>query len=75
VPTLDGRVSMKVPAGSTGGQKLRLAGKGLPRPGGSAGDLYAALDIVVPGTLTEAEKKLYEALRDASRFNPRTRFD
>ena len=74
VPTLEGRVTMKVPAGSTGGQKLRLAGKGLPKPGGGAGDLYAALDIVVPGTLTEQEKKLYEALRDASRFNPRTRF-
>jgi curved DNA-binding protein len=74
IPTLDGRVTMKVPAGSTGGQKLRLAGKGLPRPGGGAGDLYAALDIVVPGTLTDREKKLYEELREASRFNPRTRF-
>lgn len=74
IPTLDGRVTMKVPAGSIGGQKLRLAGKGLPRPGGGAGDLYAALDIVVPGTLTEQEKKLYEALRAASKFNPRTRF-
>lgn len=74
IPTLDGRVTMKVPAGSTGGQKLRLAGKGLPRPGGGAGDLYAALEIVVPGTLTDQEKKLYEALRAASKFNPRTRF-
>lgn len=75
IPTLDGRVTMKVPAGSIGGQKLRLAGKGLPRPGGGAGDLYAALDIVVPGTLTEQEKKLYEALRAASKFNPRKRFE
>ena len=74
VPTLDGRVTMKVPPGSTGGQKLRLAGKGLPRPGGGSGDLYAALDIVVPATLTEREKTLYEELRAASRFNPRTRF-
>jgi len=74
VPTLEGRVTMKVPPGSKGGQKLRLAGKGLPRPGGGAGDLYAALDIVVPGTLTEREKKLYEELREASRFDPRGRF-
>lgn len=74
IPTLDGVVTMKVPAGSTGGQKLRLAGKGLPKPGGGAGDLYAALDIVVPGTLSEPEKKLYEALRDSSKFNPRSRF-
>ncbi len=74
VPTLEGRVAVKVPAGSKGGQKLRLAGKGLPKPGGGAGDLYATLNIVVPGTLTEREKKLYEDLREASRFDPRSRF-
>ena len=74
VPTLEGRVSMKVPPGSKGGQKLRLAGKGLPRPGGGAGDLYAMLNIVVPATLTEREKKLFEELREASRFDPRVRF-
>jgi curved DNA-binding protein len=65
---------MKVPAGSKGGQKLRLGGKGLPKPGGGAGDLYASLEIVVPGTLTDREKKLYEELRETSKFNPRTRF-
>jgi curved DNA-binding protein len=74
VPTLEGRVTMKVPPGSKGGQKLRLGGKGLPKPGGGAGDLYAALEIVVPSTLTEREKKIYEELRDASRFDPRSRF-
>jgi curved DNA-binding protein len=74
VPTLDARVAMKLPAGSKGGQKLRLGGKGLPKPGGGAGDLYAALEIVVPATLTDAEKKLYEELRKTSKFNPRTRF-
>ncbi len=75
VPTLEGRVTMKVPPGSKGGQKLRLAGKGLPKPGGGAGDLYAVLDIAVPGTLTEREKKLFEELRETSRFDPRTRFN
>jgi len=74
VPTLEGRVQMKVPAGSKAGQKLRLAGRGLPKPGGGAGDLYAVLTIAVPGTLTEREKELYEALRSASRFNPRLKF-
>jgi curved DNA-binding protein len=74
VPTLEGRVTMKVPPGSKAGQKLRLAGKGLPKPGGGAGDLYAVLSIAVPGTLTEGEKTLYEQLREASRFNPRLRF-
>jgi len=71
VPTLDGRVKMKVPPGSKAGQKLRLAGKGLPKPGGGAGDLYAVLSIAVPATLTEREKQLYEEMREASRFDPR----
>ncbi|MGH8690146.1 MAG: DnaJ C-terminal domain-containing protein, partial [Burkholderiales bacterium] len=73
IPTLEGRVKVKVPAGSGAGQKLRLAGKGLPRPGGGAGDLYAVLSIAVPEALTEHEKKLYEELREASRFNPRAK--
>ena len=71
VPTLDGEVAMKLPAGSKSGQKLRLAGKGLPRPGGGAGDLYAAIQIAVPPSLTERERELYGELRDASRFDPR----
>jgi curved DNA-binding protein len=73
VPTLEGAVRMKVPAGAKSGQKLRLAGKGLPRPGGGAGDLYATLNIVVPPAASEHEKKLYEELRAASRFDPRSR--
>jgi curved DNA-binding protein len=73
VPTLEGRLTMKVPPGSNGAQKLRLSGKGLPKPGGGAGDLYAALEIVVPATLTDAEKKLYEELRSVSRFEPRAK--
>jgi curved DNA-binding protein len=74
IPTLEGRVTMKVPAGSKAGQKLRLAGKGLPRPGSGAGDLYASLDIALPTTLTERERELYSELRDASRFDPRRHF-
>jgi curved DNA-binding protein len=73
IPTLDGAVRMKVPAGSQSGQKLRLAGKGLPKAGGGAGDLYAVLTIAVPGTLTPKEKELFESLREASRFDPRNR--
>jgi curved DNA-binding protein len=74
IPTMEGRVTVKVPPGSKAGQKLRLAGKGLPKPGGGAGDLYAVLQIAVPGTLTERERQLFEELRKASRFDPRSRF-
>ncbi len=74
VPTLEGAVSMKVPAGAKSGQKFRIAGKGLPKPGTGAGDLYAALNIVAPAALSEREKKLYEELRATSKFDPRARF-
>jgi curved DNA-binding protein len=74
IPTMEGPVALKVPPGSKAGQKLRLAARGLPKPGGGAGDLYALLSIAVPGTLTEREKQLYEELRQSSRFNPRARF-
>ena len=74
IPTLEGRVNLKVPAGSQSGQKLRLAGKGLPRPGGGAGDLYAVLAIGVPATLTERERKLFEELKAVSRYEPRSKF-
>jgi curved DNA-binding protein len=74
IPTLSGRVAVKIPAGSSSGQRLRLSGKGLPKPKSGAGDLYVRLNIVVPGSLSEQEQKLYEALRAASRFDPRARF-
>ncbi len=74
IPTLEGRVTVKVPPGSKAGQKLRLAGKGLPQPGGGAGALYAVLQIAVPASLTERERQLFEELRKASRFDPRGGF-
>ena len=74
IPTMTGRVTMKGPAGSKTGQKLRLAGKGLPRPGGGAGDLYAVLSIEIPTPLNEREKELFEALRRTSKFDPRAKF-
>jgi curved DNA-binding protein len=73
IPTMTGQVAMKVPPGSKAGQRLRLAGKGLPKPGGGAGDLYAVLSIEVPNPLTEAEKKLFEELRRVSKLDPRAR--
>jgi len=75
IPTLEGQVTMKVPAGSKGGQRLRLAGKGLPRPQAGAGDLYAVLSVAAPSVLSEREKELFEELRKESKFNPRGHFE
>lgn len=74
LPTLDGKVKLRVPPGSQSGQKLRLGGRGLPRPEGGQGDLYATLRIVLPPTLSPRERELYEQLASASAFDPRAGF-
>ena len=71
VPTPAGRVTLRVPAGTQAGQKLRLAGRGLSRPNGESGHLYAVAKIVVPSVVDDRQKKLYDELRDVSAFNPR----
>jgi curved DNA-binding protein len=71
VPTLDGRVNIKIPAGTRSGQKMRVRGRGLPGRGGSDGDLIVVTRIEVPATVTESERTLWEQLAKASRFNPR----
>ncbi len=75
VPTLAGPVRLKVPPNTPAGQKLRLSGRGLPRPHGKEGDLFAITQIVVPATVTDAERGLYEQLANGSSFNPRTRLE
>jgi curved DNA-binding protein len=71
VQTLSGSVTLKVPAGSSTGRRLRLRGQGLPGPDGSAGDLYAVLAVHVPKRLTKKERELFEQLADVSKFDPR----
>jgi curved DNA-binding protein len=71
VPTLDGPVVLTVPPGTRTGRKLRLRGRGLANGHGGHGDLYAAVHIDVPATLTERERELFKELGAASRFNPR----
>ncbi len=71
VPTLEGDVAVKIPAGTSSGRKIRLRGKGFPRTKGERGDLYAEIRVEVPPHLTSAEKKLFEELSRESKFNPR----
>ncbi len=71
VPTLDGIVKVKIPAGSSSGRKIRLRGKGFPVPDGQPGDLLAELRIVVPERLTEREQELFEQLARESDFRAR----
>ena len=69
--TLEGEVQIKIPAGSSSGRRIRLRGKGFPDPKGGAGDLYAEIQIVVPRSLTDDERRLFEELARCSTFQPR----
>lgn len=71
VPTLNGKLTVKVPAGTSSGRRIRLEGKGFPRREGKAGDLFAELRIVVPESLSDEERELYERLAEVSSFDPR----
>jgi curved DNA-binding protein len=71
VPTLDGRVGIKIPAGTQNGQKLRVRGRGLPQRDGALGDLIIVAQIAVPSKVTDTEKKLWEQLARESHFKPR----
>jgi curved DNA-binding protein len=71
VPTLNGRVNIKIPPGTHGGQKLRVRGRGLPERGAGSGDLIVVTRIEVPSQVTEPERKLWEQLGRESKFKPR----
>lgn len=74
VPTPHGAVNLKVPSGTAAGAKMRLAKKGLPKPDGGEGDLYAIVQIVNPTVLDDRERELFRQLGEASRFDPRGHF-
>jgi curved DNA-binding protein len=69
VPTLGGKVDLRIPAGSQSGRKLRLKGRGLP--GDPPGDQYVELQIVTPKADTPEAKALYERMAAELPMNPR----
>ncbi|MBX2812263.1 MAG: DnaJ domain-containing protein [Myxococcales bacterium] len=74
IPLPKGSLRIKIPAGTSSGQKLRLRGQGIPqKPGrdGEPGDLYVQIQIAVPTILTEEEREAFEHLRTISTFDPR----
>lgn len=66
IRTLDGDVTVKIPAGSSSGRKIRLRGKGFPTSAEQAGDLLAEVRIQVPERLSPRERELYEQLAKES---------
>ena len=72
VPTLNGPVTMKVPAGTPNGKTFRLKGKGAPKRGGH-GDLLVTTRIEVPRKLSRPEKELLKQLQQTEKESPRRR--
>lgn len=69
VPTMTGKIDLKIPPGSQAGQKLRIKNKGLP--GSNPGDQYVLLKIITPPASTESAKELYQKMAEVMPFNPR----
>jgi DnaJ-class molecular chaperone len=66
VPTLSGRVTMSVPAASQNGRTLRLAGQGMPAlKGGERGNLYVKLNALLPTSLNDEQRSLFQQLARA----------
>jgi molecular chaperone DnaJ len=71
VPTLDGRVRIKIPQGTQGGKVFRLEGKGLPSVQSyGKGDQLVHINIWTPRKLTDEERNLLEKLRNHVNFQP-----
>ena len=71
VETPDGPATVNVPPGTSSHRRLRLAGRGLPNRRGRPGDLLAEVQVKVPSSLTDEERRLFEELSKVSHFNPR----
>ncbi|MFT4585104.1 MAG: curved DNA-binding protein [Gammaproteobacteria bacterium] len=73
IPTLGGKVMLTIPANATGGQKLRVKGKGLP--GTPAGDQFVILKIVVPTVTSDQDRELVQKMSEQLSFNPRAELE
>jgi curved DNA-binding protein len=62
VPTLEGKVRLKIPAGTQGAQRFRLRERGMPGVSGKRGDLYVVTQMNIPKKVTERERELWSEL-------------
>ena len=69
VPTPAGTLELKIPAGSSGGRRLRLRGRGIPAR--EPGDLYVTLQIALPSAESDQARKIYADMERELSFNPR----
>ena len=71
IQSIDDETKIYIPQGIQSGEKIRIPKKGYPDGNGSRGDLIAEIKIMVPKSLTQQEKEIFEKLNEISSFNPR----
>ncbi len=72
IPTVEGKVKVKIDAGTQPGKILRLKGKGLPEVNSyHRGDLLVRVNVWIPSEVTKEEKKMLEKLKESDSFTPR----
>ena len=72
IPTIDGKVKLKVPAGSQDGRALRVPGKGAPKlKKGGRGDLIARIRVRVPEELSDSQRTALEQFAELDQTDPR----
>lgn len=74
VPTVDGKVSLKIPAGSNTGSTLRLKGKGVPQKGGERGDQYVRLVVMLPDRIDTELRSFLEQWSPPGDYDVRRKF-
>lgn len=72
VPTIEGKVRIKIDPGTQGGKILRLRGKGLPDVNGyGKGDLLVNVNVWIPKNLSKEEQKAFEQFKGSDSFSPK----
>jgi len=70
IPTIEGKVKVKIDAGTQSGKILRLRGKGLPTYGSyGKGDLLVKINVLIPKNITKDERKIFERLQKSPSFD------
>jgi curved DNA-binding protein len=73
IPTMSGKVKIKIPPSTAPHTELRIRGRGLPKDNkGTMGDLYAVVQISIPESITPEEKELWEKISKLTKHKPRT---
>ena len=72
VPTLKGRVSLRIPPETQNGRTIRLGGQGMPRAGGGFGDLFVTVKVVLPTKLTDEDKEAIRKIGERHAEDPRS---